>query len=66
VLGPCAALIGGIGSGEGDRVVRGLGGMLSDGSVKRVAPIREGPLACARYSASASLSAASMCWSCCH
>jgi hypothetical protein len=48
VLGPCAALIGGIGSGEGDRVVRGLGGMLSDGSVKRAAPICEGPLARAR------------------
>jgi hypothetical protein len=48
VLGPCAALIGGIGSGEGERVVRGLGGMLSDGSVKRAAPMHEGPLARAR------------------
>jgi hypothetical protein len=48
VLGPCAALIGGIGSGEGDRVVRDLGGMLSDGSVKSVVPMCEGPLACAR------------------
>jgi hypothetical protein len=48
VLGPCAALIGGIGSGEGDCVTQGLGGMLSsDGSVKRPVPTREGPLACA-------------------
>jgi hypothetical protein len=48
VLGPCAALSGGIGSGEGDRVARGLGGMLSDRSVKSAAPMCEGPLACAR------------------
>jgi hypothetical protein len=48
VLGPCAALSGGIGSREGERVVRGLGGMLSDGSVNKVAPMHEGPLARAR------------------
>jgi hypothetical protein len=48
VLGPCAAWSGGIGSREGERVVRGLGGMLSDGSVKSAAPMREGPLARAR------------------
>jgi hypothetical protein len=49
VLGSCAALSGGIGSSEGDHVVRGLGGiLLSDGRVKRLVPTREGPLACAR------------------
>jgi hypothetical protein len=48
VLGPCAALSGGIGSGEGEHVVRGLGDMLSDRSVKSAAPICEGPLARAR------------------
>jgi hypothetical protein len=48
VLGPCAALIGGIGSGEGERVVRGLGGILSARSVKSAVLMHEGPLAHAR------------------
>jgi hypothetical protein len=51
-IGPCARSLCSFDRGnrerEGDCVTRGLGGMLSDGSVKSAVPMRKGPLARAR------------------